>query len=144
MLDPVEPHITRRGRFKPEIGRDATVDLPGERVRVKVASLFEHTVDAFVGKVLSTPTEKVHHGVRKDSLIVCRRTINRDLGVEIWEMVSEREMEEASKIARFKQDEEDKAAAAQRAEAEAAESGDEVTRVTKVLGPRRSKVSRGK
>lgn len=70
--------------FIPAPGTMLTVDLPGERLRAQVTSVYDQdTVFVVIGQPLTK-----NHTYRKDDLITCLRT-QTDLG-EIWEAMDER------------------------------------------------------
>ncbi len=111
-LEPVTPIATQRRRYKPQVGHAITVDLPGERIRARIEGVVNE--DAVVCVVISTPMAKTQHQVAKDDTICVRRALN-NIGLECWEMISEREMEQREQVARFEEAERVKAADAERA-----------------------------
>lgn len=147
MLDPVEPFTTQRRRYKPQVGHVITLDLPGERIRAEIQGVVSD--DAVVAKIVGTPVAKTPHGYQRNDTVCCRRGVAEGIGTECWQVISERELQQADAVARFEREERERAEAAERErqQAAAAERGEPVTSVTeepkrKMLGPRRSKIAR--
>ena len=111
-LEPVSPYGTQRRKYKPLVGHQITLDLPGERVRAEITGVAND--DAVVCKVLSTPIAKTPHGVVKDDMVCARRSEN-SIGMECWSMITEREMQQRDQIARFEEEERAKVADAEKA-----------------------------
>ena len=110
MQDPVVPYSGQRRRYRPEIGQTLTVDLPGESVRALIDGVVN--VDACTCVIVSTPIATPRHGYNRDDCIPVRRGVKEPLGIECWEVVSDREMMQREHIARFQEEEEAKAAEA--------------------------------
>ena len=111
-LEPVSPYSTQKRRYKPQVGHQITLDLPGERVRAEIKGVVND--DAVVCVVISTPIAKTPHGVVKDDTVCARRAEN-SIGMECWSMITEREMQQREQVARFEEDEREKAAKAEKA-----------------------------
>ncbi len=107
--EPVIPHSGQRRRYRPEVGHTLTVDLPGESVRAKVEGVVNE--DACVCTIESTPIATPRHSYVKDDTICVRREVN-GIGIENWAVISEREMQQRERVARFEEEERAKAAAA--------------------------------
>ena len=110
-LEPVSPYSTQRGRYKPAVNQEITVDLPGERVRARIKGVVND--DACVCVILSTPIAKTPHGVAKDDTVCIRRTEGLG-GTECWTMITEREMQQREQVARFEEAERAKAVKAEK------------------------------
>ncbi len=144
-LRPVQPFLARRGEFVPEVGKRLTLTLQGEVVGSEITEVINH--DLVVAKITSIVTDKGGHGYRKDSVVPVQRKWN---GMsEVWEPISDREVREqeavdkAREMAQREQEQPIEVEPEPEPEvvAEAVPHGTEEPR-RKVLGPRRSKISK--
>ena len=122
-LEAVTPHLTQRRRYQPEVGHKITIDFPGERSRAEIKRVFNQ--DNVVVELLAAPVGKGGTNYTKGEILVCRRGFNETLGVETWNVVTDRKLDEEAAIARLEQEEheriakeeQDRVAALQAAEA---------------------------
>jgi len=153
----VAPYLTKRNRYKPEVGKFINVEIPGERLRAEIKGVSsEDVVLVEFPKVL---VSRGGHSFVGGGLYPAKRTLG-DHDIEVWKAVSEFELQQQEARARFEQEQREIAAQAERdriaeirkrdlAEQAAAIPhgiGAEVPVVDaphrEVLGPRRSKISR--
>ena len=153
-LRPIIPVLARRGEFMPRVDGPMSVDLGAEIVATKVLQVLSE--DVVVVEVTGIVVDKSGHGYKKGSVVPIQRTWN---GLqEIWVPISERATREREHLEAVKRqvaaDNEAKRQAANRAAQqqpepqaeEAAEvavaEAEVVNQPRKVLGPRRSKITR--
>lgn len=139
-LEPVTPIGTQRRRYKPQVGHQITLDLPGERVRAQIEGVVND--DAVVCKVISTPIAKTPHGVMKDDTVCARRDVN-SIGIECWAMITEREMQQREQVARFEEAEREKAAKAEKARI-AKIHNDDIAAQAPAAAPKKKVTARGR
>lgn len=163
ILEPVVPYLQRHKRLQLEDpdpqGRTPpqklTIKLPGEDVRAEVCEVCH--ADAAIVTITGTPMMP-HHQYKKNERVIVRRAIG-DHGVEVWKVVSEREIASIEAVDRMARDERRAAAEAAQAKSalaapaeiqapETVQSAAEsiptgITERRKVLGPRRSKIAKG-
>jgi len=151
-LDPsqLEPAMTQKGRWKPQVGARVTIDVPGERILCECIGVY--SPDAINAKILVTPASR-QHALRRGQVISARRETAELTYVEIWRMVDEWEVKAAQEAARFareqtaleEQKERERIAEKQRLEREAAEvkppEPEEPPPFKRFPGSRRSKVA---
>lgn len=125
-LHDLVPHLARSGDYKPGEGDFLTLVLPGEMVRAKV--LRASSEDSCIVQIESVPMAR-GHTYKKEDIVPARRGVDKLLGSERWEIVSERELQMAEATARFERAEIERVqreAAEKRArEAEAAAKAEE-------------------
>ena len=79
-----------------------TLSLPGEIVQAKV--LRASSKDGCIVQITSVPMARAHT-YRKDDIVPVRRGTDKFLGVERWEVVSERELQLTEAISKFEREE---------------------------------------
>lgn len=114
MLAPVTPYSQQRNRNVPQEGQEYTVDWPGERGRVKVVRVASR--NSFVGEIISIVVSR-GSPYKKGDTVCCRRGYNATLQQEIWEIVSDRELDAEAAAIRFEEKERER----EKLETEAAE-----------------------
>lgn len=102
LLRNLVPHLARSGEYKPKEGDFLTLSLPGEMVRCKV--MRASSSDSCIVQIDSVPMAR-GHSYKKEDILPCRRSTDKFLGVEKWEVVSERELRLAEHTAQFEHDE---------------------------------------
>jgi len=93
LLRDLTPHLTQRGRFRPEPGARIAIMLPGEQVSAIVVKVV--TPDTLVVQLGPVFFQK-HHQYRKDDIVPVRRGFDKMLGVERWEIVGQARRDLAS------------------------------------------------
>lgn len=149
-LEPVEPYLAKRNRYRPEKGGEITIDLPGERIRAKIEFVASDG-NLLSATILNTPVGKAPHSYRKGDLVDARRGLDSFEIEERWIAVSEREMQQAEARGKLMEQEEEQARQAEADRIEAIRAKDLAAQAIprgidgerkRVLGPRRSKVSK--
>ena len=93
LLQNLTPHLTQRGRFRPEPGARIAIMLPGEQVSAIVIKVVSQ--DTLIVQLGSVFFQK-HHQYRKDDIVPVRRGFDKMLGVELWEIVGQARRDLAS------------------------------------------------
>lgn len=157
---PVVPYALQRGKYKPVVGHVITLTIPdAEVLRATIKGVVNE--NAIVVEINSTTVAK-HHGYKKGDVVPAKREIG-DHGIEIWQVVSDRELEQQERLARFERDQREiaerqaaeEAEARRKADIAAAEAagtpglalvprGTKKSTPHKRLGARRSKITKRK
>lgn len=87
----IYPYLNRRNRYKPKIGDKLTVDIPGERIRAEIRGVVND--DIVLVEILSVPVGRSANDYPKGMLAQARRDIG-DHDIEIWKVISERELQQ--------------------------------------------------
>lgn len=147
----------QHGVYRPEVGHHLTVALPSEKVRCRIQEVV--TSDSVLAVIEGIVF--LNKGVyAKGDCIPVRRGVEEGTGVEIWEVVSQRELQQradnerfqAKERARVAQEENDRRQALvdaeeaeiERQKAKAPEAAPMTEAPRKVLGPRRSKLRKAR
>lgn len=148
-LEPVQPYLAKRNHHRFKKGDEMTVDLPGERIRAQVD--FVASDNLLQATIINTPVGKAPHGYSKGDLVTVRRGEDALKIEERWVAVSERELQQAEARAKLLEQEEERDRQEEADRIEAIRSKDLAAQAIprgidgerkRVLGPRRSKVSR--
>lgn len=102
LLRNLVPHLARSGEYTPKEGDLLTLSLPGEIVQTKV--MRTSSKDGCIVQITSVPMARGHQ-YKKDDIVPARRTNDKFLGVEKWEVVSERELQLYEVTSKFEREE---------------------------------------
>ncbi len=153
----VAPYLTKRNRYKPEVGKFINVEIPGERLRAEIKGVSSD--DVVLVEFPKVLVARGGHSFVGGGLYPAKRSLG-DHDLEVWKAISEFELQQQEARAKFEHEQHEIAERAERGrideirkrdlaeQAKAIPHGIGAPAVVtppehrKVLGPRRSRVTR--
>jgi hypothetical protein len=107
----IAPYLQQHGRNSPKVDGFLTVNVPGEILRFKVMKVI--TNDLVEGELLSVPMGRNPENLHKGDIVTVHRTVG-DHGIEAWNLLTEREVQQNIRRHQLEQEQAEAAAAKER------------------------------